>query len=424
MRRLLTLFVAASITLTSIVLSSSTTSFAAPKNSTSNQDPNIKVLPKKQRKPVTLPKTCDEKKKDCPKVTASENIQAIENCKIADQTADRNVSLGFPRPADAILGKASIKVLYMAFEFTDKKYPTKVYSKVKKEALETEAHFKRVSNGLVDLKFIFPEPKDWVKFPKPNSEYYEQIISGDTLINLVLDQGAHLNPQDYSAVFMRSPTDFQAKDIHGHRNLVLASLGKPVPRVYVAFGNPEGMDGFSHAMGHLLYNLEDTYNRDGQGRDFHPAGQWDAMSGDGEYFAWTMYLNGWFKDEQVDCLPYNVTSSTHLLTPISQLNGKKLVAVTGNPGELLMVEYRTGRVDQDLLSDGVCNTGHCWSNRFEGLVVYHLDTKINHLKGPFRVPDKYYSEPMRVGDRIAYKGFLIEFLAKGQAGAYVKISKG
>jgi hypothetical protein len=136
-----------------------------------------------------------------------------------------------------------------------------------------------------------------------------------------------------------------------------------------------------------------------------------------------MYLNGWINDEQIDCLPPTVEASTHLLTPTSVRNGKKLIAVTGDPGKLLMIEYRTGRVDDDLLSDGVCNTGGCAGDRNEGLVIYYLDTTIHHLFGPISVPAKYYSKTMVVGERITYRGYKIEFLAKGRNGVYVRINK-
>lgn len=389
----------------------------------SNQDPNVKVLPKSQRKPLEIARSCDERKRNCPKVNSSENLQDIMNCKITDQTQDIQVSSGFPRHPDAILGKARVDVLVMVFEFADKKFPDRAYRNLQLEAKKTEELYERISNGYIDLNMIFPKKENWVQFTKNYSEYASMTSSSNRLINLVLEQGAPLNPGDYEAIYMHTPIGFPMYERETPEDLPFLSNGKRVPRVYLASGNVEGFGGYSHGLGHLLFYFEDIYNLEKTGKEFHPSGSWDLMGAGGAFFAWFMYLNNWFTDDQVICLPQNVQSSTHLLTPTSTLNGKKLIAITGDSGKLLLIEYRTGRVDEDLLSDGVCNTGACTGDRHEGLVIYFLDTTINHLKGPISVPNKYYSRTMVTKERILFQGFKIEFLAKGRNGAYVRVGR-
>lgn len=394
---------------------------AAPKKKASDKEPVFKVLPKSERKPLVINRSCDERRSSCPTVNSNAYIQSINFCRITDQTADWKVSLGFPRYPDAILGNAKVDVLVMVYEFADKKFPPSAYPILQKEAKQTEELYKRISNGAIDLNFVFPKIEDWVRFPKNNSEYIPQLLSGDEIINLVLDQGAYLNPDTYEAVYIHSPNDLENANANGTRNLPYQSLGRSVPRVYFTSGNWMGFGGYSHGLGHLLFFFEDIYDRSKSGRDFHPAGLWDLMGAGGAFFAWHMYLNGWLTDNQVDCLPPSFKSSTHLLTPISTLLGKKLIAIAGDPGKLLLIEYRTGRVDEDLLSDGVCNTGGCTGDRQEGLVIYFVDTTINHLLGPITVPEKYYSRTMVIGEKISYRGYVIEFLAKGRKGAYVRV---
>jgi M6 family metalloprotease-like protein len=418
MRKSLAVFLTATLTLSAF---GAVTTAAFGKDS--NQDPNIKVLPKSQRKPLTIARSCDERKGNCPKVNAIENTQDSMNCKIQDQTEDWQVSSGFPRNPDAILGKAKVDVLVMVFEFADKKFPDRAYRNLQLEAKKTEELYERISNGLIDLNMIFPKKEDWVRFPKNNADYVSMILSSDRLINLVLEQGSYLNPADYEAIYMHSPIGFSANNLEATENLPYLSNGKRVPRVYLAGGNVEGFGGYSHGLGHLLFYFEDIYDREKSGKEFHPSGTWDLMGAGGAFFGWFMYLNNWFTDEQVDCLPPSVQSSTHLLTPTSTPNGKKLIAITGDPGKLLLIEYRTGRVDEDLLSDGVCNTGACAGDRHEGLVIYFLDTTINHLKGPISVPERYYSKAMVTKERISFQGFKIEFLAKGRSGAYVRVGR-
>ncbi len=394
------------------------------------QGGEIKPLKVSERVPQVLKKSCDEQVGNCPKIESNSSLIDIEGCKVKDQTADFKVSNGFPRYPDAINGPAKLKILYMPFEFADKKFSEKVFEFAKREAKLTEEFLKRVSNGLVQVDYVFPERQDWVRFPEKNSSYLEQIVSGDTLINMVLEKGSYLKPYEYGAVFMVSPQGLMENNLDGSRNLELSSNGIRVPRVYFASGNESFIDpnfislNLAHSTGHLLFFLEDIYNRDEKGGLSHPSGNWDIMGAGTEFFAWTMYLNGWFKDEQVDCLSPNVATSTHVLTPISKADGKKLIAIPTEIGKQLMIEYRLARVDKDLLSDGICNSGGCWANRFEGLVIYFLDTTINHLKGPISVPDKFYSKPMSIGEKITYRGYRIEFLAKGSKGAYVRVGKG
>ena len=418
MRRLVATLLLATLTafgITSVV--------AAPNEKSANQNPNIKVLPKKERVPLTIARTCDERKSSCPKVNSFSQVQDIELCKIKDLTEDWRVSSGFPRYKDAIIGAAKIDVLVMVFEFQDKKFANGAYKILQKEAKKTEELYERISNGVIDLNFVFPKESEWVRFPGKNADYLPQMKSGDDIINLVLDQGANLNPADYEAVYMHTPENFESNNINGTNNTPYSSLGKLVPRVYFAAGNWAGFGGYSHGLGHLLFFFEDIYDRSKTGEAFHPSGLWDLMGAGGRFFGWFMYLNGWFNDEQIDCLPPSVQSSTHLLTPTSTRNGKKLIAITGDPGKLLLIEYRTGSVDEDLLSDGVCNTGGCTGDRQEGLVIYFLDTTIHHLSGPISVPARHYSKTMLVGERISYRGFKIEFLAKGRSGAYVNVGK-
>ena len=418
MRKFFATCLALALSLTSFA-TNSTTAFAKE----SEQGPNIKPLPKSERKPLTIKRSCDERKGDCPVVNADEKVQDIQSCRITDQTADREVSSGFPRNPYAIVGPAKIEVLVMPFEFADRKFSDILFKNLKKEAKVTEQLFKRISNGVVEVKMVFPKKADWVRFPKNNSEYVPLMTSYEATINLVLSQGAKLNPAQYEAVYLHSPVDFAAKNLEWIYVLPFLSLDNPVPRARLNWGNMEVYGHYAHEFGHELFFLEDIYDRTKTGKEFHPSGAWDLMGAGGAFFAWFMYLNGWITDSQIDCLPPEVSDSTHLLTPTSSRDGKKLIAITGDPGKLLMLEYRTGRVDEDLLSDGVCNTGACAGDRNEGLVIYFLDTTINHLRGPISVPDKYYSKTMVVGEKITYRGYKIEFLDKGRKGAYVRVGR-
>ncbi len=418
MRKFVATCLALALSLTSFA-TNSTTAFAKE----SEQGPNIKPLPKSERKPLTIKRSCDERKGVCPAVNADEKVQDIQSCRITDQSADWRVSSGFPRDPDAIVGPAKIEVLVMPFEFADRKFSDILFKNLKKEAKFTEQLFKRISNGVVEVKMVFPKKADWVRFPKNNSEYVSQMTSYEAAINLVLGQGANLNPADYEAVYLHSPVDFDAKNLEWSYVRPFQSLDVPIPRARFNWGNMTFYGHYAHEFGHDLFFLEDIYDRTKTGKEFHPSGAWDLMGAGGAFFAWFMYLNGWITDSQIDCLPPEVSDSTHLLTPTSSRDGKKLIAITGDPGKLLMVEYRTGRVDEDLLSDGVCNTGACAGDRNEGLVIYFLDTTINHLRGPISVPDKYYSKTMVVGEKITYRGYKIEFLDKGRKGAYVRVGR-
>ena len=175
MRRLVATLLLATLTAFGI-----TSVAAAPNGKSANQNPNIKVLPKKERVPLTIARTCDERKSSCPKVNSFSQVQDIELCKIKDLTEDWRVSSGFPRYKDAIIGAAKIDVLVMVFEFQDKKFANGAYKILQKEAKKTEELYERISNGVIDLNFVFPKESEWVRFPGKNADYLPQMKSGMT----------------------------------------------------------------------------------------------------------------------------------------------------------------------------------------------------------------------------------------------------
>lgn len=385
-------------------------------------DPKVKYFPKDKRKPYIIKRSCDEVQGNCPKLDTDSLIKT-SFCKIEDQTKDWRVSSGFPRHPSAIQGKANLKILVMVFELSDRKYPLSAYKNLQKEARETEKLLRRISNQFITIKFVFPEYDSWTRFKTTNEEFNQSLENPDKFISKVLGQGAHLNPSSYDAIYLHTPIGFEAKFRNSYAVGEYDSLGKPVPLVYQATGNVEGFGGYSHGIGHLLFFFEDIYDQRKSGDEFHPSGYWDLMGAGGRYFAWFMYLNGWISDDQVQCLPSDLSSATLNLTSTSKLAGKKLISVLDEPGKLLLIEYRTGHVDEDLLSDGVCNTSGCNGDIHEGLVIYFLDTTINHLNGPISVPKQYYSKTMLIGEKVSFKGYQIEFLAKGRKGAYVRVGR-
>lgn len=392
-------------------------------NNTSENGSQPKPLDVSQRIPFSLPITCDESRGECPKENFAGKLLPSTECKINDLTNNFGASIAFPRPQNALLGRVDIRILVLVYEFRDKFYSESAYSKLKKEALGAEEFYSRLSYGKAKLSFVFPEKRNWTVFPNDIANYASKLKDLDSAISFVLSESKQFNFDEYDAIYMHSPIDYPKDFGTGGTGMQYRIGEKLVPRVYLAGGNSEGFGGYDHGLGHLLFYLEDIYDINANGGDRNPASWWDVMSGGGDFFGWSKFLNGWLNDDQVVCLDPALENVSVRLEDLGMVGGKKLAVIPTESGKALVIEYRKGRVDSDLLSDGICNTGHCWLNRQEGLLVYFVDTSINHLQGPIRMPLKLKSEAMSVGQTLEFRGFTVSFKAKGQAGAYFNLSR-
>ncbi|KAJ8121406.1 hypothetical protein ONZ43_g2135 [Nemania bipapillata] len=153
--------------------------------------------------------------------------------------------------------------------------------------------------------------------------------------------------------------------------------GTYVARKSVTFG----YDGYrtwgflvlNHETGHTMC-LPDYYPYNGSATGLFIGG-WDLMgliSGPSpDYFAWDKWRLGWLVDSQVDCVA-EPGQTSHVLSPVEVVGGKKAVVVKHNDTEALVIEVRS-------------STGLDTKSCAAGVLLYTVSTIIETGEGPVNV---------------------------------------
>jgi M6 family metalloprotease-like protein len=164
----------------------------------------------------------------------------------------------------------------------------------------------------------------------------------------------------------------------------------------------------AHEFGHTLFGLEDLYvflndQRPSVPGGPNPAGSWDMMSNSvQEFFGWSKFLNGWLDGQQVRCLS-NQNSSVHYLESLEILNKEpKLLLINLQEGVTIGIEVRQPSIYQ-----------------FRGVLVYKIDSRINHGDGPITAQRELIAE----GNSLVIDGWRVSALQEGVDGMLVKVEK-
>jgi hypothetical protein len=123
-------------------------------------------------------------------------------------------------------------------------------------------------------------------------------------------------------------------------------------------------------------------------------------SGLNDFFGWNKLLMGWMKDEEVRCVQ-SQNSSTHYLVDNTNSVGTKLLLINLAPGVTIALESRPSY------------------SRNQGLLVYKIDTNINHGDGPI-IAEK---NTMDKGQKKTFGSWTIEVKDSSPAGLLVNVSK-
>ena len=164
----------------------------------------------------------------------------------------------------------------------------------------------------------------------------------------------------------------------------------------------------AHELGHTLFGLEDLYvflndQRPSVPGGPKPAGSWDMMSDSARgFFGWSKFLNGWLDGQQVRCVT-NQSVSVHYLENLDASNKEpKLLLINLQEGVTIGIEFRQH------------------PNYFvRGVLVYKVDSRINHGDGPITAQTELLSE----GKSLDIDGWRISAVTEGVDGMLVKIDK-
>jgi M6 family metalloprotease-like protein len=324
-------------------------------------------------------------------------------------------SNGFPRPQGSLSGKVNPKVLFIPLSFSDTPAFSDIdLSRMQSVLNEVQDFYKKTSYGYVNLSFEILEKSKWLSIEKSAESYgltnpRPQQNNTEALKEILTKVDPSVNFNLYDGVIIETAR-------YPGRGVGQAFLGQNFPtRNGVAKGvsletaNAAGsFQTLAHELGHTLFGLEDLYvflndQRPSVPGGPNPAGSWDMMSNSSrEFFGWSKFLSGWFENNQVRCLTKQ-SSTTHYLESLDSLGKEpKLVLINLQEGVTIGVEVRQRSIYIP-----------------RGVLVYKVDSRINHGDGPITAQSDLISE----GKSLDIDGWRISALVEGLDGMLMKVEK-
>ena len=303
-------------------------------------------------------------------------------CKLQNVRQDAT-SLGFPRPANRLKNKGTVKIQVLFANYPDQPALDKNYAAGLLDLFSEEAEefYSNASYGKVKLQFI--PSKFWVTMNNPSTYYSNNTLNNDA------NNTAFLNE-----IISKADSKIDFSKVNGF--LVLSNPMAYEVKAMIAFTGGISVDGKNlsnginlgselltlgaiahnsiiHELGHG-FGLVDLYDVSqlgiSPGDSF--AGRWSVMSympTGTDFFAWEKYAIGWITDKEIYCGKPNKTIE---LSPLHKSGGKKMVVIPTSGSEAIVVENRT-RNKNDANLPG------------SGIVVYSVNTTIPTGQGPIRV---------------------------------------
>jgi M6 family metalloprotease-like protein len=336
-------------------------------------------------------------------------------CRTKDLSTRSSGNNGFPRPQGILSGAVAPKILFIPLIFPDTPAFTDADLLLTHNTLkEVQDFYRKTSYGLVNIEYQILEKSKWITMdksaqsygltnPRPqqnNTEVLKEILAkADPSINFDLYDGVTVETVRFSG-----------------QGVGQAFLGQVFPtrngsargvslETAMAAGSFQTL---AHELGHTLFGLEDLYvflndQRPSVPGGANPAGSWDMMSNSSrDFFGWSKFLNGWLEDQQIRCVS-NQINSVHYLESLELASQKpKLILINLEAGVTLSVEVRQLN-----------------SSTSRGVLVYKIDSRINHGDGPITAQSSLLSE----GKSLVIDGWRITALEEGVEGMLIKVEK-
>jgi len=390
-----------------------TTSVASGKTFTCIKSGKILVW----NKGIKLPKLPVVQEIDLSKftnLTPLSELSAPEICKTVDLTSSGTGSNGFPRPSYTVNGKTEVKLLVLPIIFDEIPFTNTDLANLENAIKSTSEFYSKVSYGRLKLIFEIPERELWVKLLKSAKSYgiipnlpqqNNEIIATDAIA--LADK--QINFSAYQSVIIESGYSALTSIGQGLGGKTFVGKTGSVVGATLEIGEAVGRASvISHELGHNLFGLEDLYVFLNSKRptvpEPQPAGKWDVMSEGGSlvpgFFGWNRLLMGWLPDSEIRCIK-NQNSTTHFLSNIDNVTDPKLVLINVASGITIAMESR--EID----------------SKNQGLLVYKIDSNINHGDGPISAEKKLLSK----GESMKIDNWNIYVSDTSPSGLIVKVEK-
>jgi len=348
-------------------------------------------------------------------ITPYSALSELSLCKTTDLTTRSSGSNGFPRPQGALSGKVNPKILFIPLSFSDTPaFSEADIARVQGVLNEVQDIYKKTSYGSVNISFEILDKTKWLVIEKTAESYgltnpRPQQNNTEALKEILLKVDPSVNFDLYDGVIIetvRYPGRGVGQAFLGQRfptrNGTANAVSLETSMNAASFGT------IAHELGHTLFGFEDLYvflndQRPSVPGGPTPAGSWDMMSAfSREFFGWSKFLSGWLENNQVRCLS-NQSETVHYIESLETLNKEpKLVLINLQEGVTIGIEVRQRSIYIP-----------------RGVLVYKVDSRINHGDGPITAQSDLLSE----GKSLVIDGWKISALIEGVEGMLVKVEK-
>ena len=347
-------------------------------------------------------------------ITPSTELSAPDTCKTVDITPSITFSNGFPRPSYSVNGKTEIKLLVLPIIFDEIPFTNTDLTNLENALKSTSEFYSKMSYGRLKLIFEIPERELWVKLLKSAKSYgiipnLPQQNNEIIAIDAIALADKQINLSAYQSVIIESGYSSLTSIGQGMGGKTFVGKTGSVVGATLEIGEAVGRASvISHELGHNLFGLEYLYVFLNSKRptvpEPQPAGKWDVMSEGGSlvpgFFGWNRLLMGWLPDSEIRCIK-NQNSTTHFLSNIDNVTDPKLVLINVASGITIAMESR--EID----------------SKNQGLLVYKIDSNINHGDGPISAEKKLLSK----GESMKIDNWNIYVSDTSPSGLIVRVEK-
>ena len=373
-----------------------------------------------------------------PQISDRNLFAPVTECKLPLVGESSDLFTGFPRNQKYVPAEGDRKSVVLFVDFPDLAADSKAIAEWKNSQIPfAEKAFEFMSYGKYRLKFdviekFFRIPSKWQDFVKneagnlpgstPALAMNHQKLILETLN--VSDPEVDFSQYDFINIVTPGTTPKVEPgasgaggfNVDGKTNFL--AISGPVDEY---LGDPIKANFLAHETGHLL-GLTHIY-------DFRQRqGAWDLMGNvfaNNDIYGWSKLFLAWINDNQVNCLPKDLTQeSTHLITPLGNKDdGTKLVMIPTGPTQVIVIESRRS------------NSLDAIDQNAEGVLVYRVDTSIADGKGTIAIlsnPNKVARDKrgnevvlgtLKANESVQVSGYTVKYLKRGSSGDFVIVKK-
>ena len=315
-----------------------------------------------------------------PEITSVNSLLSTQDCRIQDATFNEysSVSSGFPRPSHIRSGFGQLEVLVIPVSFADLPFTSSDAQALDTAFSKVNSFYLAMSYGVASVKMTLASSSSWVDVggtleqnglintpPQwDGSGFYRRVVE-------MYSRNNSTSGYDVIEVVTSSTTRISAGQGMPSGGKSIYGTQKPYSGIQFLGSGSRRWEGQAHEIGHAWLGFEDLYLFKGG----TPLGEWDTMSASGsEFNGWSRFLAGWIDSSWVRCASPR-SQTRHFLSPLGSSKKEAWPRILVLPLHAFSAVIAELRIPSEWQA----------SVRSPKLVVYRVDTSIDHGNGPIRL---------------------------------------